>query len=168
VLKCLEMMKEVEVEVSRKKSASRKVKDLKEAIVAASNDQADLEAQQQHFKRQMATLSDRIKRLESQAAVKKEAMESSLDEQMKDKEAVEAENAAQACLIQQHEAVTRALNDKAQDLRNQHQEAVAAILENYCRLRSEVAAFNRTLAEACDYQQQDQGQAAAAAAGEVM
>ena len=39
-----------------------------------------------------------------QAAVKKEAMESSLDEQMKDKEAVEAENAAQACLIQQHEA----------------------------------------------------------------
>ena len=66
MLKCLEMMKEVEVEVSRKKSASRKVKDLKEAIAAASNDQADLEAQQQHFKRQMATLSDRIKRLESQ------------------------------------------------------------------------------------------------------
>jgi hypothetical protein len=66
VLKCLEMMKEVEVEVSRKKGASRKVKDLKEAIAAASNDQADLEAQQQHFKRQMATLSDRIKRLESQ------------------------------------------------------------------------------------------------------
>jgi hypothetical protein len=63
------------------------------------------------------------------------------------------------------------LNDKAQELRNQHQEAVAAILENYCRLRSEVAAFNRTLAEACDYQQQqDQGAAAAvmAAAGEVV
>jgi hypothetical protein len=42
-----------------------------------------------------------------QAAVKKEAMDSSLEEQMKDKEAVEAENAAQACLIQQHEAGVR-------------------------------------------------------------
>ena len=52
--------------LTRKKGASRKVKDLREAIAAAGNDGAELEAQQQHLRRQMATLSDRIKRLESQ------------------------------------------------------------------------------------------------------
>lgn len=43
-----------------------------------------------------------------QAAVRKEAMESSIEEQLRDKEAVQAENAAQQALILQHEAEVRA------------------------------------------------------------
>jgi uncharacterized protein (DUF3084 family) len=66
VLKCLDLMKEVEVEIGRKKAASARVKGLRGAIAAAGAEAAELEAQQQHLKRQMATLSDRIKRLESQ------------------------------------------------------------------------------------------------------
>lgn len=42
-----------------------------------------------------------------QAAVKKEAMESSIEEQLRDKEAVQAENAAQQALCLQHEAEVR-------------------------------------------------------------
>lgn len=45
--------------------------------------------------------------LRLQAAVKKEAMESSIEEQLRDKEAVQAENAAQQALILQHEAEVR-------------------------------------------------------------
>jgi hypothetical protein len=41
------------------------------------------------------------------AAVKKEAMESSIEEQLRDKEAVQAENAAQQALCLQHEAEVR-------------------------------------------------------------
>jgi hypothetical protein len=40
--------------------------------------------------------------------VKKEAMESSIEEQLRDKEAVQAENAAQQALCLQHEAEVRA------------------------------------------------------------
>lgn len=39
--------------------------------------------------------------------MKKEAMESSIEEQLRDKEAVQAENAAQQALILQHEAEVR-------------------------------------------------------------
>lgn len=42
------------------------MKELKESISGAQLDAGDLEQQAQHLKRQLATLSDRIKRLESQ------------------------------------------------------------------------------------------------------
>ncbi|KIY97422.1 Kinetochore protein nuf2, partial [Monoraphidium neglectum] len=66
VSKCLELMKEIENEVARKKEASRHAKDLREQIGAASNDAADMEAKQQHLLRQQATFKDRIRKLESQ------------------------------------------------------------------------------------------------------
>lgn len=47
-------------------SCSRTVKELRESISGAQLDAGDLEQQQQHLKRQLATLADRIKRLESQ------------------------------------------------------------------------------------------------------
>jgi hypothetical protein len=107
VTKCLELMKEIENEVARKKEASRRVKGLRETIGATTNDASDLEAQQQHLLRQTATLKDRIKKLESQAALKKDALASKIEEHLKDKEAVEAENACQAALAAQHEATVR-------------------------------------------------------------
>lgn len=42
------------------------MKELKESISGAQLDAGDLEQQAQHLKRQLATLADRIKRLESQ------------------------------------------------------------------------------------------------------
>lgn len=48
---------------------SRSVKELKESISGAQLDAGDLEQQAQHLKRQLATLADRIKRLESQVGV---------------------------------------------------------------------------------------------------
>jgi hypothetical protein len=45
------------------------VKELKESISGAQLDAGDLDQQAQHLKRQLATLSDRIKRLESQVGL---------------------------------------------------------------------------------------------------
>lgn len=47
------------------------MKELKESISGAQLDAGDLEQQAQHLKRQLATLSDRIKRLESQVGVRR-------------------------------------------------------------------------------------------------
>ena len=48
---------------------SRSVKELRESISGAQLDAGDLEQQQQHLRRQLATLADRIKRLESQVCL---------------------------------------------------------------------------------------------------
>eukprot|EP00878_Enallax_costatus_P013072 GHUV01013660.1.p1 GENE.GHUV01013660.1~~GHUV01013660.1.p1 ORF type:complete len:449 (+),score=217.15 GHUV01013660.1:423-1769(+) len=145
VAKCIELMAELESAVATKKQHSRTVKELKENISGAQLDAGDLEQQQQHLKRQLATLADRIKRLESQAAVKKEAMESSIEEQLRDKEAVQAENAAQQALILQHEAETRAVSEKTSELKQKHQTAVAGLLKRYMQLRNEVTKYNKSL-----------------------
>uniref|UniRef100_A0A383VHS0 Uncharacterized protein n=1 Tax=Tetradesmus obliquus TaxID=3088 RepID=A0A383VHS0_TETOB len=156
--KCLELMAELETAVATKKQHSRTAKELREAISGAQLDAGDLEQTQTHLRRQLATLSDRIKRLESQAAVKKEAMESSIEEQLRDKEAVQAENAAQQALCLQHEAETRAITEKSSELRVHHQAAVAALLARYQQLRSEVGSYNKTLqAVMAGQQQQDAG-----------
>ena len=94
-------------QIARKKEASRRVKGLREQIGAHAADAAELEAQQQHLQRQTLTLRDRVRKLESQAALKKEALASKIEEHLKDKEAVEAENACQAALAAQHEATVR-------------------------------------------------------------
>lgn len=67
----------------------------------------ELEATEQHLKRQQASLTDRLSRLENQSALKREAAVSAVDEQLKEKEAIEAENAAARAKIAENEAMVR-------------------------------------------------------------
>ena len=48
---------------------NKQVKGLREALSAAGNEAADLEANAQHLRRQQANLQDRIKKLEGQVRV---------------------------------------------------------------------------------------------------
>ena len=75
----------------------------------ASNEHEALQlsATHQHLKRQQVSLLDRIQRLEAQAEVKREAAESNVEEQLRDKEAIEAENAAALARLTQNEAMVR-------------------------------------------------------------
>ena len=65
----------------------------------------ELEATEQHLKRQQAALTDRLSRLENQSALKREAAVSAVDEQLKEKEAIEAENAAARAKTAENEAM---------------------------------------------------------------
>ena len=81
------------------------VKALHGEIAAAEHEAQQLEAQHQHLKRQQAALAERIARLEAQCRTKHDAAESSIEEQLRDKEAIEAENAAAAARLQENEAM---------------------------------------------------------------
>lgn len=65
----------------------------------------ELEATEQHLKRQQASLTERLSRLENQSALKREAAASAVEEQLKEKEAIEAENAAARAKIAENEAM---------------------------------------------------------------
>ena len=58
-------------------------------------------------------LQERIARLEAQCRIKHDAAESSLEEQLRDKEAIEAENAAAAARLQENEAMVRGWGGRA-------------------------------------------------------
>ena len=70
----------------------------------------ELEATEQHLKRQQASLTERLSRLENQSALKREAAASAVEEQLKEKEAIEAENAAARAKTAENEAM---VSDKA-------------------------------------------------------
>lgn len=69
VAKAVGIMEEASGELGRKKQASAKVKGLRSEIHAAETEAAQLTAQHQHLQRQMASLSERLQRLEHQVCL---------------------------------------------------------------------------------------------------
>jgi kinetochore protein Nuf2 len=150
VARCCEAMAELEADIGRKKEASRRVKALRERISRAQGDASEVEARAEHLKRQQTTLQDRIRRLESQAALRKDAAASSLEEKRRDREVADAEGAVAAARRAQLDAGAQRARDKAREILQQHEQAVAAVLERYARLRAGVASFNARMAAATD------------------
>ena len=66
VQKAMSVMDEVGSEIGRKKEASRRVKALKAEVHGHEAEAAQLMAQYQHLQRQLASLSERLQRLEHQ------------------------------------------------------------------------------------------------------
>ena len=66
VAKAVRGMEEVETELARKKGVNRQCKELRAACAANSAELQQLEATQQHLKRQQAALQDRLQRVEHQ------------------------------------------------------------------------------------------------------
>lgn len=60
------MMEELKSEIGRKKTVSGQVKELRATIAANEAEAAQLTAQQQHLKRQIGMLQDKLQRLEAQ------------------------------------------------------------------------------------------------------
>ncbi|KAL4427452.1 hypothetical protein ABPG77_000741 [Micractinium sp. CCAP 211/92] len=136
------LMEGVETEIGRKKEVSRKVKALQAEIAAAQHEAQQLEAQHQHLKRQQAALQERISRLEAQCRARHDAAESSIEEQLRDKEAIEAENAAAVARLQENEAMMRKLQEKIAEVQAAHAAQVEAVLGQYEALLQQVAEYH--------------------------
>lgn len=150
VQKCMKGLEEVEGEVGRKKEVSRKVKALREEIAAGGAELSQLTAQQQHLKRQQAALVERLQRLEHQAALRQEAAASRIDEQLKDKEAIQAENAAAVAKINENEAMVRGIRQKMEETQASHMAAVAKAAQQFGALRKQVATYHAQLEAAME------------------
>ncbi|KAL0042016.1 hypothetical protein WJX77_000793 [Trebouxia sp. C0004] len=145
VVKAIKQMEEVEVEVKKKKEVSSRVKQLRKQVNANQAELQELEATEQHLKRQQASLTDRLSRLENQSALKREAAVSAVEEQLKEREAIEAENAAARARIAENEAMMRALRDRMKELQNNHDAQVSTVLEKYQSLRRQVQQYHELL-----------------------
>lgn len=142
VQRAVSLMASAEEAISHKKEANRKVKDLKAAIAATEHEATQLAAKRQHLARQQASLLERITRLESQVAMRKDAVESTIEERMRDKEVAEAENAAAAAKIAENDALARSLRERIAELRAAHDMSIAAVLDRWDSLCSSVRMYH--------------------------
>jgi kinetochore protein Nuf2 len=145
IAKAVALMGEAEVEIARKKEVSRKVKALRAEVAAADHEAMQLAATHQHLKRQQAALADRIARVRTQCEVKRQAAEGRVEEQLRNKEAIEAENAAAIAKLAENEAMIRSLRDRIAELRSAHESQVGAVLGQYQALRDAVSRYHQDM-----------------------
>ncbi|KAK9864138.1 hypothetical protein WJX84_002045 [Apatococcus fuscideae] len=143
--KVTKQLQELEEQVGRKKEVSRRVKDLRRQIAAGDAECQALAATQQHLTRQQAALHDRLSRLDQQALLKKEAAASAVEEQLREKEAVEAENAAALAKIAENESMMRTLKERLREMQSNHDAEVNAIMAKYRSLREQMAEYHMQL-----------------------
>ena len=139
------MMAEAEAEIGRKKEISRQVKALRAEVAANEHEAAQLATQHQHLKRQQAALIDRIDRVRSQCDVKKQAAEGRVEEQIRNKEAIEASNAAAVAKLAENEAMIRSFRERIAEMRAAHESSVNAVLGQYQALREAVAQYHEDM-----------------------
>ena len=136
------MMEEAESEIGRKKEISRKVKSLRAEVAASEHEAIQLSTQHQHLKRQQAALIDRIDRVRTQCEVKRQAAEGRVEEQLRNKEAIAAENAAALAKLAENEAMIRALRDRITEMRGTHEASVNYVLGQYQAMREAVSQYH--------------------------
>lgn len=154
VAKVVSLMGETESEVSKKKEVSRKVKALRADVAAIEHEAAQLTTTHEHFKRQQAALVDRIERVKMQCEVKKQAAEGRVEEQLRHKEAIEAENAAAVAKLAENESIIRAYRERIAEVRSTHEAQIAAVLSQYQTLIKSVQQYHEDMERSMVYDDQ--------------
>lgn len=80
------------------------MKELRSEIAANEHEALQLAATHQHLRRQQQGLAERLARLEQQAAARRDAADAGVERQLRDKEAILAENAAAVAKLAENEA----------------------------------------------------------------
>lgn len=142
VQRVVSVMTSADEAIAVKKEASKRVKELKAAIAATEHEAAQLAAKRQHLSRQQASLLERIARLESQVAMRRDAVESTIEERLRDKEAAEAENAAAAAKVAENDAFARSIKDRIAELKAAHEASLGNVLEKWESLRNSVKTYH--------------------------
>ncbi|KAG1680572.1 hypothetical protein FOA52_015019 [Chlamydomonas sp. UWO 241] len=146
--RCIKAQEELDGAITRKKGVSQQVKDARASIAAHERALSDISNAGAQLRRNIATLDDKFQRLEHQAALKLEAAASCVEEQLKSREAVEAENAAIAAKAAEDEAAVRSLQERMVEVQAMHESQVRGVLEKYAVLRKVVSQYNGAVVEA--------------------
>jgi kinetochore protein Nuf2 len=148
--RCIKLMEDLDAAVGRKKDVSQQVKDSRQAISSNERLLAETSGTTATLRRHIDTVSDKLQRLEHQGSLKLEAAASCVEEQLKSREAVEAENAAMAARAAEDEAAIRTLKEKMLELQMTHDGAVRGVFDKYAVLRQSVKVYNSRIMDASD------------------
>lgn len=148
--RCIKLMEDLDAAVSRKKEISQQVKDSRQTISSNERLLAETNSTTATLRRHLATVSDKLQRLEHQGSLKLEAAASCVEEQLKSREAVEAENAAMVARAAEDEAAIRTLKENMVETQMLHDSAVRGVFEKYAVLRQSVKVYNARIIETAD------------------
>eukprot|EP00898_Chlorokybus_atmophyticus_P007462 jgi/Chlat1/7717/Chrsp66S07191 len=148
VRKCIQMLEELEAEVTKRKAVSRNVKAAKAQLEAQHKKTLDLQLSQQHLSRQAQNAEERLRRFEEHASVKRDKAATAVHTARDSRTTVERERAHAAAQAEAMEAKVAEMQSKIAEARNAHSQESAALLAQFDRLRAQVKRYNSKLFEA--------------------
>ncbi|GLC56314.1 hypothetical protein PLESTB_001091500 [Pleodorina starrii] len=146
--RCIKLLEDLELVVARKKEVSATTKDTKEAIAREERQYNELVSFHQTARRQLASLQEKLNRMEQQSQLKLEAAAALVDDQIKRREAAEAEHAATSARAAEQEAQIRVWRERAEEVRATLEARSKAIVDKYNTLRRAVMEYCRRLESA--------------------
>ncbi|KAL4537163.1 hypothetical protein Ndes2526B_g04925 [Nannochloris sp. 'desiccata'] len=133
------LLEEIATAVERERialvDADRRSRDLASRLEVVSKVERDVV-------KAVAALVERIERVRTQCEVKRQAAEGRVEEQLRSKEAITAENAAALAKLAENEAMIRALRDRIAEMRGAHEASVNYVLGQYHGLREAVSMYH--------------------------
>ncbi|KAK9808328.1 hypothetical protein WJX73_002253 [Symbiochloris irregularis] len=138
-------VEEVGTEVGRKKEASRRVKALRGELGAVLNDMEEVEAQLRTLRAKSERLSLWTSQHQHQSQLRQEAAALAIEQRLKEREAIEASNAAQLAKLAENEGMVRSLSEKLRQVQSKHSREVAAVVEQYNALQAQVTDYHTHL-----------------------
>ncbi|KAG2444243.1 hypothetical protein HXX76_001000 [Chlamydomonas incerta] len=143
--RCIKLQEELEGVVARKKDVSAAAKDTREAIAGEERRYGELASAGLTSRRQAASLQDKLGRIEQQGQLKVEAAAALVEEQLKRREAVEAEHAAGDARAAEQEAQIRGWRERTSEVTAAKEARVRGVMDKFAMLRRAVSDYNRKL-----------------------
>ncbi|GIL55886.1 hypothetical protein Vafri_11379 [Volvox africanus] len=143
--RCVKLQEDLEVAVARKKDVSTATKDNREAIALEERRYNELVSTHVTTQRQFLSLQDKLSHIKQQGQLKLDAAAALLEEQVKRREAAEAERAVGGARAAEHEAQVRQWRERTEEVRAAKDAKTKAVLDKYNTLRRAVSEYNKRL-----------------------
>ncbi|GFR51208.1 hypothetical protein Agub_g13557 [Astrephomene gubernaculifera] len=143
--RCIKLQEELEGVVARKKDLSAAAKDTREAIATEERRFSELASSNATARRQLASLQDKLGRVEQQGQYKVDAAAAVLEDYVKRREAMEAGLAQGDAVAAEQELKIRNWQMRTTEVLESKDQRVRSVLEKYHMLRRGVAEYNRKL-----------------------
>ena len=127
-------MADLESTVSRKKEVSSKVKDLKAQVELAESQLLEGKAHLGHVERLKTTAVEKLERLQSHYSQKRDFAQLQMEQQVREKEAIEAANHAKEAKLSENDAQIRQMEDKMKQVERDHEAHKKILLDHYAVL----------------------------------
>jgi len=137
----LTTMGEVQQTTDRKKEVSRRVKELRALVEVEESQLLQTQAHAAHVERMKSSAAEKVQRLQTQSKQKKDFAQLQLEQQAREKEAIEAVNNAKEAKRNENEEARRQLEDQKRQMEREHAMYQQLLVDKYRDLRAQLTRY---------------------------
>ena len=141
LVKSTAMMKDVESEIKKLEETNKQIQQQKDVIARQQSELKDLNAEDQHHKRQLTSIQEKIAKLQKQQEVKRKSLEEKLVDMKREYEALIVERDEKQREVEANEKQYREIVTKMNEARRKHEQNMQQTVTTYDKMRLQVTEY---------------------------